>query len=131
MPADPLSIARQSRSALVAGVLVMACARGPAVPVVGLALDVARPNVGAVAQHTLDRERAPDGRRIVVGAAADTMHRGPGLFGELERAIALSRDRDVVVVVGPGGSREALEVAPVYQSAGVADLVPTATSARL
>jgi branched-chain amino acid transport system substrate-binding protein len=37
----------------------------------------------------------------------------------------------VVAVVGPGGSREALQVAPIYGDAGLPQILPVATSALL
>lgn len=53
------------------------------------------------------------------------------LTAEVQRATLLAADPEVVVVVGPGGSREALQVAPVYGAAGMPVLLPTATSRLL
>lgn len=53
------------------------------------------------------------------------------LAAEVARARHLADDSDVVVAVGPGGSREALQVAPVYRDAQLMQLVPTATSRLL
>lgn len=53
------------------------------------------------------------------------------LSAEVSRATALAADPGVVIVVGPGGSREALQVAPIYRDAGVVNIVPTASSRLL
>lgn len=53
------------------------------------------------------------------------------LTAELQRAAELAANPNVLAVVGPGGSREALQVAPVYAQAHLADLIPTATSRLL
>lgn len=53
------------------------------------------------------------------------------LAAEVQRATILANDPTVVAVVGPGGSREALQVAPVYAKALLTHLVPTATSRLL
>lgn len=53
------------------------------------------------------------------------------LAAEVSRATKLAADDDVMVVIGPGGSREALQVAPIYRDAGVANIMPTATSQLL
>lgn len=53
------------------------------------------------------------------------------LVGEVSRARKLAEDSNIVAVVGPGGSREAIQVAPIYRDAQVMQLVPTATSRLL
>lgn len=53
------------------------------------------------------------------------------MAAEVRRATILAENPDVVVVVGPGGSREALQVAPVYAEYGMPVIVPTATSRLL
>lgn len=53
------------------------------------------------------------------------------LTAEVQRATLLAANPEVVVVVGPGGSREALQVAPVYGAADMPVLIPTATSRLL
>jgi ABC-type branched-subunit amino acid transport system substrate-binding protein len=53
------------------------------------------------------------------------------LSAEVQRATLLAENPNVMAVVGPGGSREALQVAPVYREAGLTHLVPTATSRLL
>lgn len=53
------------------------------------------------------------------------------LTAEVQRATLLAANPEVVVVVGPGGSREALQVAPVYGAAQMPLLIPTATSRLL
>ena len=46
-------------------------------------------------------------------------------------AAALVLRSDVAVVVGPSNSRHALATAPAYNAAGLAQIIPTATSRRL
>jgi branched-chain amino acid transport system substrate-binding protein len=46
-------------------------------------------------------------------------------------AAALVMRSDVAVVVGPSNSRHALATAPAYNAAGLAEIVPSATSRRL
>ncbi|HTL04722.1 MAG TPA: ABC transporter substrate-binding protein [Gemmatimonadales bacterium] len=53
------------------------------------------------------------------------------LLGEVDKALYFAADAEVVGVVGPGGSREALQTAPIYQHAGLPNLLPTATSSLL
>lgn len=53
------------------------------------------------------------------------------LTAEVQRAVELAADPNVLAIVGPGGSREALQVAPIYAQARVADLIPTGTSRLL
>jgi ABC-type branched-subunit amino acid transport system substrate-binding protein len=53
------------------------------------------------------------------------------LVAEIARARRLAEDSTVLAVIGPGGSREALQVGPIYRDAGIMQLVPTATSRLL
>jgi branched-chain amino acid transport system substrate-binding protein len=53
------------------------------------------------------------------------------LVAEIARARRLAEDSTVLAVIGPGGSREALQAGPIYRDAGVMQLVPTATSRLL
>lgn len=53
------------------------------------------------------------------------------LTAEVQRATLMAANPEIVVVVGPGGSREALQVAPVYGAAEMPVLIPTATSRLL
>jgi branched-chain amino acid transport system substrate-binding protein len=90
------------------------------------------PNAATVAQQVLDERRGPGDARIVIttgdsGARAT----GDGLTAEVDRALRLSADSSVVAVVGPGGSRPALQTAPVYREARVPNVIPTSTSTKL
>ncbi len=88
----------------------------------------------AFLEEELERHRTPDAVRLrVVGAQGDFRDSlGLGaLSAEVARATALVRDPTVIVAVGPGGSREVLQVAPIYREGGLPDLVPTATSRLL
>jgi ABC-type branched-subunit amino acid transport system substrate-binding protein len=80
------------------------------------------------------RTRPPGGREILLQASRSggwAAYGATPLAAEVRRATILSNDPSVVAVVGPGGSREALQVAPIYAAARLAHLVPTATSRLL
>src|SRR5688572_27467692 len=49
------------------------------------------------------------------------------LVAEIARARRIAEDSTVVAVIGPGCSREAMQVGPTYRDARVMQLVPTAT----
>jgi branched-chain amino acid transport system substrate-binding protein len=91
------------------------------------------PNVASVAEAALEATRGPAERRIVVstGDSGAPARRVSPLHSEVDRSMRFARMRTVVAVVGPGGSREALQTAPVYRDAGVPNVIPTATSGRL
>lgn len=91
------------------------------------------PNAAALAGEAL-RERTGariPGLRIDTGDSVILARSGGGLASEVDRALHFARVPDVVGVVGPGGSRQALQTAPVYRDAGVPNIVPTSTSTRL
>lgn len=112
----------------------LACGRAPAEPAIGLSYNWAETGLVAFLQSEVDRRGGPDAMRVRVtfgdpqkwlaGASSP-------LAAEVNRAVGFSDDPSIIVAVGPGGSREALQVAPVYRRAGLAHLVPTATSRAL
>ena len=110
-----------------------ACSDKPAVVVIGFATNVGAPSAADVAQAALDASRKPGAPRIVidVGDSARPPIRGGPLSSEVRRAIQFVENRNLVALVGPGGSREALQTAPVYRNAGVVNIIPTGTSTRL
>jgi branched-chain amino acid transport system substrate-binding protein len=86
-----------------------------------------------VAQADLDSTRrigeAPV--RITTGDTAPSVGPPGALVTAVDKAIRFSGDRGIVAVVGPGGSREALQTAPIYRDAELPNVVPTATSRLL
>ncbi len=112
---------------------VAGCQRRPEVVAIGYASGVYQPNAGSVAQAAIDAAEPPYAPRIEI-AFGDTGQGSPSaatLPGEVNRALRLSARPDLVAVVGPGGSREALQSAPIYREAGIPHVIPTATSRRL
>jgi ABC-type branched-subunit amino acid transport system substrate-binding protein len=110
------------------------CGGGDAEVVIGYTSNAGVPNAGTVAEVALERTRRPGERRIRVLMGDSVAPAGGGagsLALEVERATRLAARSDVVGVVGPGGSRQALHVAPIYREAGLVDVVPTATSRLL
>lgn len=125
-PTSPLSV-------LVLGAAI-ACGERTASPAIGFTYNWGDGPLAAFVQREIDRTRPPQGDSIRLVAAANGGWRSFGntpLAAEVRRATILSEHRDVLAVIGPGGSREVLQVAPVYAAAGVPHLVPTATSRLL
>lgn len=105
-----------------------ACGRGPPI-VLGYAYARASPDAADVAQEALDhlaRQGGPAMRilRWVPDASA-------GLPKEVQGATRFASTEGLVAVVGHAGSRESLLGAPVYNRAGIPQIVPTSTSRRL
>jgi len=127
-------VSRPVLLALLSGAAALAaCDADVRVPLIGYSYNFGDTAFEGLLNDELERTRPEGGVRIrVVGA--DSAFRAPGmsaLSAEVWRATALASDPDVVLSVGPGGSREALQVAPIYREARLADLVPTATSRLL
>ncbi len=70
-------------------------------------------------------------RLVATDASGYGAYGSTPLTAEVQRATQFAADPEIVVVVGPGGSREALQVAPVYAAAEMPMLIPTATSRLL
>lgn len=110
------------------GLVLGACTEpGPAT--IGYVLPVSwGSELVAVAQDAVD-SLWPEGPAPVRVVTVETV-----TGGAAEREIALAeellRREDPVAVVGHGGSRESLLAAPVYNEAGVLQVVPTGTSRR-
>lgn len=81
----------------------------------------------------VEQELTARGARIRVVTEVSPEIRGPTGFlaAEVDYAARLASLPGVLGVVGHQGSREALLVAPIYNEAGIAQVVPTATSRRL
>ena len=115
-------------------VAALGCGGSEADAVIGFTSNAGVPNAGTVAQEVLDGTRRPGERRIRI-LMGDSLVPDEGRQGtlrlEVERAARLAERPDVVGVVGPGGSRQALHVIPIYREAQLAEVVPTATSRLL
>lgn len=120
-------------AAAVPAAALAACARGPAAPAIAVTYAFADTTFEAFLAEEVARARTGDevALRILGGGIAYRPEGRGALFAEVRRATMLAGDPDVVVVVGPGGSREVLQVAPIYRDAGIAELIPTATSRLL
>lgn len=131
------SVMRAPRICLAGLALALAagCGRGPASPAIGFTYNWDDDALERFIQQDVDREVAARGGPSIRVLSSRTG--GWRAFGsspmtaEVRRAQILADDPDVLVVVGPGGSREVLQVAPLYAEAGVPMLVPTATSQML
>lgn len=124
--------ASHCRLASTALVLSAGCAEAESADVVGLLLSVGNEQVISQAQVTLDSlERAGTERRVRLSRGESPVPAGAPLATTVEHAIRLAADGNVYAVVGPPSSTEALLVAPVLEEAGLAMIVPTATTRRL
>ncbi len=104
------------------------CDRGPPVTV-GYAYQRGAPDVADVAQDALDQlaERSGPEVRILRWVPDENA----GLPKEVQGATSFAATPGLVGVVGHAGSRESLLGAPVYNRAGIPQIVPTSTSRRL
>ncbi|HEU5359303.1 MAG TPA: ABC transporter substrate-binding protein [Gemmatimonadales bacterium] len=117
-----------------AGVLLLACgacsSRSNACPVVALAGATPHSVAGEVASAVLAAE--PRGRRVCIEVFR---HRSYDSVGDPAAEVAMAErvaaQDDVMAVVGHATSSGSLAAAPVYRSAGITQLVPTATSRLL
>lgn len=132
LPALPRSSPRH-RAFLLTIAAAAACGGEPGSVAIGYASGVHLPNAATLAQADMDSTRRPGQARIIIatGDTGSQVESGASLLTEVERALRLSRRADIVAVVGPGGSREALQSAPMYREAGIPNVIPTATSRRL
>lgn len=91
------------------------------------------PSSADVAQAVLNEMRRSGDPSIAVdiGDYSRKPTRGGSLDSEVDRALRFAQNPAVVALVGPGGSREALQSAPVYKGAGISNIIPTGTSGRL
>lgn len=123
--------------AAVAAVTVLAaagCGDGVREPAIAFTYNWGDPPFERFLRAQLDATRPPGGDSIQLRVYTDGGWQALGaspLVGEVARATTISADSNVLAVVGPGGSREALQVAPVYAEAGLAAVIPTATSRLL
>jgi branched-chain amino acid transport system substrate-binding protein len=101
--------------------------------VIAFASNMGSPSVADIAQAALHERRRPGERPILVfaGDSGSQSNAGGPLAMEVDRAIRFAANEEIVAVVGPGGSREALQTTAIYQKAGLPNVIPTATSRRL
>jgi len=130
-------VGRRGRSGTIVSTLaasLAACADNPSPVAIGLPSDLGEPSSANLARSALDTSQPPGQPHIVfTGGAPPARARSPDdtSLTEVDRAIRLASDPTVVAVVGPSGSREALETASIYRDAAVPNLIPTSTSSRL
>lgn len=111
-----------------------ACGERGDAPAIGFTYNWGDAELEAFVRHEIHRgASAPrDSIQLVTSREGGWQTYGETILAaEVSRASLISARDEVVVVVGPGGSREALLVAPVYRTAGMPVLVPTATSRLL
>lgn len=120
--------------AFVTAALPAACGGPPAEPAIAFTYNFGDTAFQGFLQEELDRVRPEGGVRLRVKGAEFRRDDHPELTQhatELLRASELVADPAVLAVVGPGGSREALQAAPIYREGGMPNLVPNATSRLL
>lgn len=110
-----------------------ACGSGEGPPKVGMAYTTGGDALLRFFQAEVDRARADGAPAVrIVGFEEDAAGADDSpLAAEVRRAERFVADPDVMVVIGPGGSREVLQVAPITREAGLMQVVPTATSRAL
>lgn len=111
---------------------VLACDAGPDAPAIGFTYNWGDDDLERFIEAQVNGDATASPIRVLTSREGGWQAFGASpMAAEVKRAQLLSEDRDVVVVVGPGGSREVLQVAPIYGEAGLPLLVPTATSRLL
>lgn len=120
----------RSQGALVLLIAVAsACRLEPRPVVIGLGYPSER-RVGALVSLVANSGREDDAIRIVSEQSLAPGF-GSATASEIDLASRLVSIPGMIGVVGHGGSREALMTAPIYNEAGIPQIVPTATSRRL
>jgi branched-chain amino acid transport system substrate-binding protein len=121
-------------SVLAVALLSVGCRSEPEVATIGVAYDAVRlPDVQVAMEEIAEW---PEGG-IEISFLLDTIEVAGGGFAEIEaaRATRLVGERvngePLAGIVGPGSSRGALAAAPIYNEAGMVNLVPNATSRLL
>lgn len=120
---------------LVLGALSIAsCERAERQPKIAFTYNWGDPPFERFLQERLDATR-PAGsdsiRLLVTNEGGWQAYGASQLAAEVGRATTIAADGAVLAVVGPGGSREVLQVAPVYAEAELAAVIPTGTSRLL
>lgn len=123
-----------ARSIVATIALGAACTRAPADVEIAIGYgNGSPPNAITVASEVIAAAERPTETRI--RATIDPRPSANGttlsLSDEVEHATRVVANKKVMIAVGPGGSREALQAAPIYRDAGVPELLPAATSRLL
>ena len=116
-----------------ASILALGCGSEANAPAIGIAYNFGDTAFEGFLVDELERVR-PQGAASLRVVGASMAYRVEGLSflaAEVRRATMIAQDPDVLIAVGPAGSREALQVAPIYREAGIPALIPTATSRLL
>ena len=104
------------------------CARaGADRPVIGFAYTKASAPYVALGESSFAARGIIPAPRLLWDSVADSETSD----GALALAATFSARTEVAVVVGPSNSRHALATAPAYSAAGLAQIIPSATSRRL
>lgn len=130
----PARSALRALAPLCLAALVASCDGAEATPAIAFTYNWGEPGILEFLQSEVDRVSPPGSPpiRVIDGRSVDFLSKASSpLAAEVNRAAYFAEDPSVIVAVGPGGSREALQVAPVYRRARLAHLVPTATSRLL
>ncbi len=109
---------------------LVACSDPPSTVGIGFASSPGSQSAADVAQGGLDESHPPGGRRIVVAVGDSTRPSVDALLNEVDRAIRFASNPSIVAVVGPAGSREALQTAPVYRDARLPNVIPIGNSSH-
>jgi len=119
---------------LVAAVATASCGRGTSEPTIGFTYNWGDREFERFLAEELERARPEGAVAIRLRSNSEGGWQAYGaspLAAEISRATALAADSNVLAVVGPGGSREVLQVARVYAEAELAAIIPTATARLL
>ncbi|PYP73740.1 MAG: hypothetical protein DMD41_04525 [Gemmatimonadetes bacterium] len=108
---------------------LLGCRASPRVALIGWAFPIAVTSNAQVARDELDSW--PAAGRPPIRIISDSVVQGDSPDREVERAGRLAALPGMVVVVGHGGSRGSLAAAPVYNQAGIPQIVPSSTSRLL
>lgn len=106
--------------------VVLAACRRPDSATIGYSVGAFGTNAVRVARDEIDSTRRPGDPAITI--RFDSLASSDAPEVAIPEARHFVRVPDLVAVVGPGGSRIALAVAPVYNDARVPHIPPTATS---
>lgn len=121
-------------SVILAAAATASCGRGTSEPTIGFTYNWGDVNLERFVAEELERARPEGAVAIRLRTSSEGGWQAFGaspLAAEIGRATALAADSNVLAVVGPGGSREVLQVARVYAEAELGAIIPTATARLL
>jgi len=108
---------------------LLGCRASPREALIGYAFPIAITSNVLVAQDEIASWPAAGRERVRI--IADSVVQGDSPDREVQRAGKLAALPGLVVIVGHGGSRGSLAAAPVYNQAGIPQIVPNSTSRLL